>query len=88
MTELPIPDQVTTIVDKWYKRYIREEMKSSLAFPNRNKHKFDWENDKLDDNESLVEYAYPEILVQIPVIDLETEQDIDRDLIKIIFSSE
>ena len=53
-------------------------------FLNRNKQKFVWENDDLDNSDGLIEYSLPEIPAQMPVIDLEVEKDINRDLIKIL----
>ena len=55
---------------------------------NHHKQKFDWENDYLDNSEGLVEDTHREIPAQMPGINLEVEQDFNRDMIKILNPSE
>ena len=55
-----------------------------MEFLNHHRQKFDCGNYDLDNIEGLIEYSQPEIPAQMPGIDLEVDQDIDGDMIKII----
>ena len=45
----PIPDRVIGLVDTWGKRYQKEERENKIEFLNRQKLKYDWDNDELMD---------------------------------------
>ena len=68
--ELPMLYQVITLVVKWVKSSSRGGMQYRLSFLNHHNHKFGWENDNIYYSEVLVEDSHPEILVQMPGIDL------------------
>ena len=73
MTEFPIPDRVIGLVDAWGKRYQKEEKENKIEFLNRQKLKYDWDNEELMD-EGLVadneDPAHPDIPAEFPGLEL------------------
>ena len=73
---LPVPDRVIKKVNQWGVRSKREEYGKKLKFLNRNRQKYDWDNDELNDEEGLVEPepTHPELTAEMPGIEIESEQ--------------
>ena len=74
-TKMPMSDQVLNHMNEWGKKLKCEEYGIKLKFPNRTKQRYDWDNDDLDDDESIVEEdpAHPDLPTKIPGVDLESE---------------
>lgn len=74
-----MPDRVIRKVNQWGARSKQEEYGNKLAFLNRNKEKYDWDNDDLADEEGLLELDPTEDLptdaipAEMPGIELEED---------------
>ena len=77
ITEFPMSDRVIAKVNKWGERTKQEKYGKKLHFLNRHKLKFDWDNEELSEYEGLTEdppKPHPEIVSELPGIELEAEQ--------------
>ena len=69
ITEYPLPTRVITKVNNWGKRSKKEEYGNKLAFLNRHKEKYDWDNDEIAEEEGMVkDEPYTELIAEIPGI--------------------
>ena len=59
ITMFPLPTRVIDLVNAWGRRYQQEERPDKLEFLNRQKLKYDWDNDDLEYSEGIVEDAKP-----------------------------
>ncbi len=73
VTSFPMPSNVVNLVNTWGIRYQKEEKANKLEFLNCQKFWFDYDNDKLDETERLVETVNPELPAEFPGIPLELE---------------
>ena len=73
-TILPMPDQVIRLVNKWGQKLQHDILQNKLEFLNQVKQKYNWNAEDSPD-EGLVQEgkAYPDIIAEILVIDLEVE---------------
>ena len=76
VTRFPCPDRVIALVNAWGRRYQKAERANKIEFLNRQKLKFDWDNDELDESEPLIESVHANTPAQIPGIELESEIEI------------
>ena len=51
----PLPTRVIDLVNAWGRRYQKEEWSNKLEFLNRQKLKYDWDNDDLEYSEGIME---------------------------------
>ena len=73
---MPLPDSIIEKTNQWGAKP-KHEHYGQKKFLNGNKEKFDWDNDKLEDNEGLVkdtEISHPELTSKLPGIELESKQ--------------
>jgi len=76
VTVFLMPDRVISQVNTWGKKYQEEEKKNKLEFLNCVQLQYDWDNDKLEESEGLIEeLAHPDLPAQFPGIELESELD-------------
>ena len=51
----PLPTRIIELVNAWGRRYQKEDKKDKLEFLNRQRLKYDWDNDELEYNERIVD---------------------------------
>ena len=71
-----MPQAIITTVHNWAKRSAREEHLGKMVFFNRNKEKYDWDNEDLSDVVDLSEdnpTLHNDIPVELAGVDLETD---------------
>ena len=69
-----MPDHVIDQVDTMGKRFQKENRENKLEFLNRQKLKFDWDNDELEVNKNLeIARIHPKIPANFPGIELERD---------------
>eukprot|EP00957_Ditylum_brightwellii_P138038 10523657-Ditylum_brightwellii.AAC.1 len=67
VTVLPLPDCFISQVNAWGKKYQEEEEKNKLEFLNCKELQYDWDNDKLEESEGLIEeLSHPDLPTQFP----------------------
>ena len=80
-TALPMPDRVVRRVIALGKTAKQQRKdKVSLQFLNRNKDKFDWDNDELDDIEPLIQKDTVDMRAELPGVLLESDLPADSPL--------
>ena len=73
---LPMPDQVIKLINKWGSNSDKANYGTMLQFCNRNKAKFDWDNDDIEKDKGLIEdetmdNPHPSLQAKIPGVELE-----------------
>ena len=73
---LPMPDRVVKLLNEWGSKSDKANYGTTLQFRNRNKVKFDWDNDELEEDEDLIEDEirdnhHPSLPAEIPGVELE-----------------
>jgi hypothetical protein len=80
MKILPMPTRVLRLVNKWGLMPKNKEYRNKLEFLNNTNIKYNWDNGELEDSECLVEnkkdLIYPDVLTEIPGVDLESDYDV------------
>jgi hypothetical protein len=81
-----MPDWVIAVVKDWGQRHQKEDKKQALTFLNQKKKLYDWDNNNLKDNKSLVEsdIAHPDLPTKFPGINLKSEQPHHHQVVKVI----
>ncbi len=89
ITPLPMPDRVITVIKDWGRRHQKEDKASTLDFLNQKRQQYNWDNDDLKYDKGLIELdiAHPDIPVEFPGIDLESEQPHHHQVVKDIEES-
>ena len=74
-----MPDRVKKLVNKWGSEPRGKAYQGRAGFLNRTQDKFDWENDDIPSGEVTGEEPiYPNLIAEIPGIELETDfEDIE-----------
>ena len=76
---LPIPDRILKLINKWGRSSRSKQFGNTLEFRDRNKAKYDWDNEEIEEQANLVEPAntgaHPGILAEIPGVELETDHE-------------
>ena len=75
-----MPDRVVKLVNEWGHKSNKANYGDTLKFQNRNKNKFDWGNNELEEDEGLIEdehkdNPYPSLPAEIPGVEL--DQDLE-----------
>ena len=79
--EVPMPDRVKKLVNKWGSQPRGKACKGSVEFLNRTKDKFEWANDDIPTREVTGEEEpiYPNLIAEIPGVEVETDfKDIEN----------
>ena len=72
-----MPARILKLVNKWGKSSRSTQYGDKLAFLNRQKEKYDWDNEELEDAgliEDTGEVAHAEIPAEIPGVELESDR--------------
>ena len=73
---MPMPQAIITTVHTWVKHSARDEHLGKMVFLNRNKEKYNWDNEDLSDVVDLSEdnpTLHNDIPAELPGVDLETD---------------
>jgi hypothetical protein len=89
ITPLPMPDRVITVIEDWEQRHQKEDKASTLEFLNQKQQQYDWDNNDLEYDKGLIksDIDHPDIHVEFPGIDLESEQPRHHQVVEIIEES-
>ena len=68
ITILPVPDRVIVLVNKWGKSFQRKSQRHKLDFLNRNKDKYAWDNDDLEDNDMTLVELHDALPIYLPLL--------------------
>ena len=77
MKIVPYPDRIIRLANSWGKQSRSKQFGNKLEFLNRNKVRYDWDNEEIEEEEALVEpppAAHPGILAEIPGVELEADR--------------
>ena len=83
-TAFPMPDCIIHLLNTWGRRSRKEGHKNKIECLNRHCMKYDWDNDKLNEDEGLVEMVRPELPAQLPGIDLAAEKDGEGTMVVVV----
>ena len=76
---VPYPDRIIRPANSWGKQSQSKQFGNKLEFFNRNKVKYDWDNEEIEESKALVEppstAAHPGILAEIPGVELEADRN-------------
>jgi len=76
---LPIPDRIIKLVNLWGKTSRSKQFGNTLEFRDRNKVKYDWDNEEIMESKALVEpprtVAHAGTLAEIPGVELESDRE-------------
>ena len=78
--EVPMPDRIKKLVEKWGTQSRGKAFKGKMEFLNRTKDKFEWENVDIPTGKMTGEEEpiYPNLIAEIPGVELETDfEDIE-----------
>ena len=78
---VPYPDRIIRLANSWGKQSRSKQFGNKLEFLDRNKVRYDWDNEEIEEEEALVEpprtAAHPGILAEIPGVVMESDGEVD-----------
>ncbi len=76
---VPYPDRIIRLANSWGKQSRSKQFGNKLEFLDRNKVRYDWDNEEIEEEEALVEpprtAAHPGILAEIPGVEIEADRE-------------
>ena len=76
---LPLPERIIKLVNLWGKTSRSKQFGNTLEFRDRNKVKYDWDNEEIMENKALVEpsstVVHAGTLAEIPGVELESDRE-------------